>query len=62
MAMTIEQRISRLEGSYANLATEADIARLEGKLDALSNALFVRLGGLMIALAGIGVVVAKVWL
>ena len=34
--MTTEtERIARLEGAYSHLATQADVARLDGKIDTL---------------------------
>ena len=55
----MEERVSRLEGSYEHVATKADIERLEGKMDtavadmeAMESRLLLKLVGSMVLVAG----------
>ena len=67
---TLEDRVTILETRFdtilPTLATKADIARLEGrinnletKMDALGNRLIIQFGGIAFALAAIAVAAAK---
>ena len=58
---TVEERISGIEATLPHLATKADLARLEGKVDALANTLLVRLGGVMVVVGGLVVAFLKFW-
>ena len=67
---TLEDRVTILETRFdtvlPNLATKADIAeiktdmaRLEGKVDAMGNRLIIRFAGIAITVAGITVAIVK---
>ena len=66
----IRERVSRLEGGYEHLATKADLARLEGRMEArfaqmearfaqMENRLLLKFGGLVIATVGVAVAVLR---
>ncbi len=62
----MEERVSRLEGSYEHVATRADIARLEGKvetalanMEAMENRLLLKLVGSMALIAGLTVAILR---
>ena len=45
-ADNLESRLARLEGASEHWATKADVARLEGKIDALEAKLETKIDGL----------------
>ena len=45
-ADNVESRLARLEGASEHWATKADVARLEGKIDALEARLETKIDGL----------------
>ena len=53
----MEERVSRLEGSYEHLATKEDIARLEGKMEAMESRLLLKLVSSMVLVAGLTVAI-----
>ncbi len=63
--MTLEERVSRIEGGFEHLATKADVAELRGDLHALETRLMrwmvgAILGSVSAAAAITGVVVRLV--
>ena len=56
---TTEERVSRLEGAYEHLATKEDIARLEGKVEAMEGRLLLKLVGSMAVIAGLTVAILR---
>ena len=56
MAMTVEERVSRLEGAYDHLATKADLAELKADLNRTMIQMVIGLAGLQ--LIGLGAVAA----
>lgn len=63
--MTLEERVSRIEGGFEHLATKADVAELRGDLHALETRLMrwmvgAVLGSVSAAAAITGVVVRLV--
>lgn len=55
----MEEWVSRLEGSYEHVATRADIARLEGKVEAMESRLLLKLVGSMALIAGLTVAILR---
>ena len=55
----MEERVSRLEGAYEHLATKEDIARLEGKVEAMESRLLLKLVGSMALIAGLTVAILR---
>ena len=53
--VTIEERVSRLEGEYGHLATKADIAELRGEIQGIKWTLGVAIGGVAVGLAALQV-------
>lgn len=56
---TTEERVSRLEGSYEHVATKADIARLEGKMEAMENRLLLKFIGSMVLISGLTIAILR---
>ena len=56
MAMSVEERVSRLEGAYDHLATKADLAELKADLNRTLIQMAIGLAGLQ--LLGLGAVAA----
>ncbi len=54
LMVTIEERVSRIEGGYEHLATKVDLAHLESRL-------MMRLGGLIVVATGIIVAAMRFW-
>ena len=54
--VTIEERVSRLEGGYEHLATKADVAELRGELQGLKLTLVLAVSGAAFALGILQVV------
>ena len=65
----IRDRVSRLEGGYEHLATKADLAKLEARMETrfaqvdarlaqMENRLLLKFGGLVIATVGVAVAVS----
>lgn len=59
MTTTTEERVSRLEGSYEHVATKADIARLEGKMEAMENRLLLKFIGSMALISGLTIAILR---
>ncbi len=59
--VTVEERVSRLEGGYEHLATKADLANLRTDIQSIEIRLLVRLGGLMITGFAVMVTVLRLW-
>lgn len=55
----MEERVSGLKGSHEHVATRADIARLEGKVEAMENRLLLKLVGSMALIAGLTVAILR---
>jgi hypothetical protein len=66
----IRDRVSRLEGGYEHLATKADLAKLEARMETrfaqvdarlaqMENRLLLKFGGLVIATVGVAVAVLR---
>ena len=66
----IRDRVSRLEGGYEHLATKADLAELEARMEIrfaqvdarlaqMENRLLLKFGGLVIATVGVAVAVLR---
>ena len=53
--VTIEERVSRLEGEYGHLATKADIAELRGELKGSLQAMRWTLGLVGVGLAALSI-------
>ena len=60
---TLEERVTILETRFdtilPTLATKEDIARLEGRIDAMGNRLLIRFTGVMAALLAIAVAATR---
>lgn len=50
---TIQERVSRLEGAQESVASKADFAELKADMRAMELRITLRLGGLMIGIAGV---------
>lgn len=50
---TIQERVSRLECTQEHVASKADIAELKAEMRAMELRITLRLGGLMVAIAGV---------
>ena len=59
MFMTTEERVTGLEGSYEHVATKADIARLEGKVEAMENRLLREFIGSMALISGLTIAILR---
>ena len=53
--VTIEERVSRLEGEYGHLATKADITELRGEIQGIKWTLGVAIGGVAVGLVALQV-------
>lgn len=58
---TMEERVARIEGGYEHLATKADLARLEGKLETIESRLLLKLGGLIALATGVMITAMRFW-
>ena len=56
---TTKERVGRLEGSYEHVATKADIARLEGKMEAIENRLLLKFIGSMVIISGLTIAILR---
>lgn len=63
---TIEERVSRLEGAYEHLATQADvqgvrveIQEVKTEIQKLKSDLTIRLGALIIASSGVTIAILR---
>lgn len=50
---TIQDHVSRLEGAQEHVASKADISELKAEMRAMELRITLRLGGLMIGIAGV---------
>jgi hypothetical protein len=58
-------RVTRLEVAYEfvkeNMSTQADVARLEGRVDALENRLLLRFVAVAVVMSSVIIGVLKLW-
>ena len=58
---TMEERVARIECGYEHLATKADLARLEGKLETIESRLLLKMGGIITVATGIVIAAIRFW-
>ena len=56
---TIQERVSRLEGAQEHTASKADISELKAEMRAMELRITLRLGGLIVALAGLIIAIQR---
>ena len=54
-----QNRLSRLEGAQEHVASKADVAELKAEMRAMELRITLRLGGLMVALAGLIIAIER---
>lgn len=54
-----QNRLSRLEGAQEHVASKADVAELKAEMRAMELRITLRLGGLMVALAGLIIAIQR---